>query len=269
MPVAGLDITSYLDDPDLKLGPNDKRPRSPHERWVHLVVVHTTKGIPGGKDDRPQVIRPGFGPTADRAQRLIRFWTGEDRGAGAHLVVDFDGQIACTCDLALDAAYHAGAANGVSIGIEVVQGGDAELYEEQLNVTVRLIDALTALFRIQRQIPHAYVGPSQRLMASVADVVGVVGHRDLTSNRGRGDPGNAVFNRLGTAGYEPLDLDRGIEREEWRRRQRDLGVSPPDGIAGPGTVAALAKADYVKGIAGTRPLGLWVARPGDDAFLGL
>lgn len=254
--VGDLDVTNWLDNPRLRLGPGDFRRRGPSEAaWVHLIVLHTTKGIPGGGDQRPQVIRPGFGPGGDAAERVVRFWTGEERGAGAHLIVDFDGAVFCCADLRREASYHAGHANGASVGIEIVQGRDAELYEGQLDATVRLCDALTRLLGIQRQVPHRYLGPLPRMTSEVGDVVGVIGHRDLTNRRGAGDPGSAVFYRLGQAGYEDYDFALSADRDEWRRRQRALGMLKADGIAGPATVEALKAVG--------KPHGLWVARPGD------
>lgn len=263
--IGGLEIDNFLDDPALRLGASDKRKRTTSERWVRLVVLHSSLGIPGGADTRPQTIKPGLGPGGNRAERLVRYWTGESRGAGAHLVVDFDGRVSCLADIATEATYHAGHANGPSVGIEICQGRDeAEIYSGQLDAAVKLCDALTGLLGIQRQIPERYVGPSPRLMASVDDVVGIVGHRDLTGRRGPGDPGSAIFYRLGAAGYELVNFDLGEDRELFRRRQRDLGVDPADGIAGPITRRALARAEKIRWLKGQRPLGLWVTRIGDE-----
>jgi hypothetical protein len=105
--VPGIDVTNYLDDPRLCLDSSDTRQRSVSERsWIHLVVMHTTGGIPGGKDLRPQVILPGFGPSSGGASesatrgsggdRVVVSWTNDkDRPGGAHLVVDFDGTAYC------------------------------------------------------------------------------------------------------------------------------------------------------------------------------
>jgi hypothetical protein len=262
--VPGLEITNYVDDPGLRLGRGDMRPRTQEEqRWIKTVILHTTRGIPGGSDRREQVIRPGLGPAADRALGLVRFWRGDAKCAGAHLIVNFDGRIACCADLAREATFHAGHANASSIGVEIVQGGEAELYEGQLEAVVKLCDALTKIFLIQRQIPHQYIGPVRRLMEDMSDVVGVLGHRDLTNKRGKGDPGNAVFNRLGRADYESVDYDTRLDLELWRRRQRELGIKA-DGIPGPATARRIREAVAIRGVEGRRPSGLWVLRPGDE-----
>ena len=75
VPVPGIDVSNYLDDPRLRLAPGDMRPRTPKEKiWVHLVVVHTTGGIPGGSDLRPQKILPGFGPPSGGGERVVASW---------------------------------------------------------------------------------------------------------------------------------------------------------------------------------------------------
>ena len=255
-PVKGLDCTHHVEMPALALRiGEDARPR-PTSTWIHAIVLHSTRGVPGGEDHRPQKILPGLGPSTDGGQRVARFWSRDGRQAGAHLVVDFDGTVWQTCDLVTVAAYHCPGWNQASIGIELVQGRDAELYEGQLDACVRLVDWLTRRFSIQRQIPHQYVGPIRRFIDhGPDDVVGVVGHRDCARNRGPGDPGSRIFYALGRAGYEPLNFELAEDRDETRRRQRTLGMANADGIAGPKTVAALKAAGYAR--------GLWVRRPGD------
>lgn len=252
--VAGLHAISYLDDPNIpRLSKGrDARPRS--TRWIRGIVLHTTKGIPGGRDKRRQEIRPGFGPGGDRGERVARYWSSDPKQSGAHLVADFDGLITQLADLQLECAYHAGPVNDVTIGIEIYQGGDAELYESQLDVTVHLIDFLTRRFGIQRQMPFEYDGVQPRLEAGGRNVVGVYGHRDVTGTRGHGDPGDAIFDHLRAAGYEGNDLRSNNDLRRWENRQKLLGIDS-DGIPGPATVRALAAAG--------RKHGMWVARPGD------
>lgn len=251
---AGLTTRSWLDDPQLRLRREDYRPRA--TRWVRNIVLHTTKGVPGGQDLRPQVIKPGFGPHVDAGDRAARLWSTDGRGAGAHLVVDHDGAISCLADLQTEAAYHAGSCNTVSIGIEIYQGADAELYAEQLDVVVRLVDWLTRRFGIQRQTPTPYMDkPRTRLELGATDFVGVFGHRDCSANRGAGDPGDEVFRLLAAAGYEAFDVDIARDKIAWKARQRDAGIVPVDGVPGPGTRDELARRG--------RPGGIWVPRPGD------
>lgn len=178
------------------------------------------------------------------------------------MIVDFDGSVACCADLVREATFHC--PNGIypiSVGIEIVQGKDAELYEGQLDVVVQVVDTITRAMGIQRQIPHRYLGPVKRFSEGGGqDAVGVVGHRDCDKNRGRGDPGPRIMNMLGLAGYEPVDYDRSEDRDIWRRRQRAVGIDPTDGIPGPITRAALERAGH--------PHGQWVKRPGDVSDVG-
>lgn len=250
---AGLRTTSFGEDDELVLTPEDYRPR--HTRWVRSICLHTTKGIPGGADLRPQVIKPGLGAPMNAGERDAHCWAGDGRPAAAHITVDFDGAIYQHADLLTVAAYHAGSVNEVSIGIEIYQGSDAGLYQGQLDAVVRLVDWLTARFGIQRQIPDAYHGgPILRLEAGAEDFVGVFGHRDCSATRGQGDPGDAVFAALAAAGYEQFDIGAGADIARWKVRQAQLGL-PADGIPGPATVAALA----ARGM----PSGIWSRPPGD------
>jgi len=256
--VSGLTVRNWHDDPRLRLrigqsnGANDGRERK--TRWVRSIVLHTTKGIPGDKDTRQQTIRPGLGAPGNLAEAVARYWSTSELACGAHLVCDFDGTWVCLADLATECAYHATTINDVSIGIEICQGHDAEMYEGQLASVVTMVDFLTAHFSIQRQIPNLYLGPIPRLEDGGADCVGVFGHRDQTDNRGPGDPGDAIMSRLADAGYERLDFRTGQDLKVWRERQelvsRRLDVPLDlDGISGPDTVARLEQLGY--------PDGLW------------
>ena len=261
--VPGLDVTNFEDDPRLRLAPEDFRLRAPHEQsWIHLLVFHTTGGIPGGNDLRPQVIKPGIGLSTGGGQRIVASWTHDrNRHGGAHLVVDQDGRAYCCADLGRVAAYHAEKANGCSIGIEVVQGhADADLYEGQIEAAVQLGLWVCRLMPIpiQWQIPTPYQGePVPRFESSMhsaagifafGDVCGIVGHRDLTSSRGSGDPGDAIMDALQLAGCERFDFSRREDLATWTDRQMQLGVWFADGSPGPMTADALKKAGYTDGI---------------------
>jgi hypothetical protein len=253
---SGFKSISWLDQPKLRLAHgSDCRRRT--DRWIRGIVLHTTKGIPGGKDRRPQDVRPGLGPSVEAGLRCARYWSQDGAQAGAHLVVDHDGTVACCADLVRDAAFHCRGVYPVTIGIEIYQGNQAELYQGQLDVVVRLCDWLTRRLGIQRQIPgHAYRGsPVRRLLVNDGlDFVGVYGHRDADANRGAGDPGSHVMRLLGAAGYEDWDLDDEEDLIAWRIRQRALGLRT-DGVPGPITVEALKRAGHRH--------GLWVKRPMD------
>jgi hypothetical protein len=258
--MPGFDIENYLDNPALKLASGDVRFRNARERnSIHVIVMHTTGGIPGGTDLRPQTILPGFGASSNAGERIVGSWTHDTaRPGGAHIIVDFDGRIYCCADLVTQAAYHAQAANGPSVGIEVVQGhGQAELYLDQIAVAAKFALALCAAMptAIQRQIPTSYSGhPIPRFVASqqtgtpLSDVVGIVGHRDLTASRGSGDPGNAIMDALETAGAERMNFASYEDIITWKQRQAIIGLVGADGIPGPHTVAALKKAGRADGL---------------------
>ena len=260
VPIPGTDVTNYRDDPRLLLSSYDKRPRTAREvAWVHLVVCHTTGGIPGGSDMRPQLIKPGLGQPTGGGERVVASWTNDPgRPGGAHLVVDQDGRAYCCADLSRDAAYHAERANGVSVGVEVVQGhAEADLYQGQIEAAARLVlwVCRTMPVPIQWQVPTAYAGaPVDRFVRSLEsdhpldDVVGVVGHRDLTAKRGSGDPGDAMMAALVAAGCEALDFASGADLAAWTDRQKRSGVWFADGVPGPQTVNALRAAGYADGI---------------------
>jgi hypothetical protein len=251
--VQAFVIQNFLDEPKFKLKPTDGKPRP--NTWVRGIVLHTTRGIPGGKDRRPQVIKPGLGPNHKRDEKVALMWSLDKRKAGAHLITDSDASWVQTADLQDFAAYHAGNVNTVTIGIEIYQQGDAVLYEGQLENVVQMVDLLTRIFSIQRQLHWPYKGHAiKRGLNRGLDMVGTYGHRDVSNNRGPGDPGDAIMEMLIDAGYESFDFEENEDKEVWMQRQEQLGLLA-DGVPGPATVAALLKEGYNH--------GLWVSRPGD------
>lgn len=251
-PKRSLRVYNYRDDmPQLALRDgNDMRRRT--TRWVRAIVLHTTKGL------WPQVIKPGAGPCKNVGEKVAKFWTTSPAHAGAHLVIDSDGTITCHCDLLYDAAYHAGIENEYSIGIEIFQEEDGSIYEVQLETAVLLTDELTEIFRIQRQVPMlstTAVIPRLQYPLQLKDVVGVFGHRHFTSDRGRGDPGDPIFEALAAVGYEQFAFNgSGEDIDVWKKRQYDLGIPSLhcDGVPGPQTCDLLQANGHAS--------GLWVKR---------
>ena len=267
-PIPGLPVQNYLDNAALTLLlPEDGRLRT--TSWIRALCFHTTKGL------WPQAVLPGYGPHVDDAAKVNRYWTNNRKAGGAQFVMDRDGTGASMCDCLKVAAYHASQVNDVTQGIEIYQEADHDLYAGELDASVALADALTWFFQIQRQVQDHYVGPIQRLDKTHKglDVVGVYGHRDVTSNRGRGDPGDHIYDYLieanaesgaeavTSAGYEPVDYASSTDLALWKPRQAAMNAKGAslkvDGVAGPRTVAAIQK--YYP----DKPRGLWIVRPID------
>lgn len=268
--VPDVSVRNFKDEPKLALrvgrsdGANDGGVRT---KPVTLVVLHTTKGIPDANDKREQVIKPGLGPNTQAEDRTALYWATDPTPSGAHIVVDHDGSAACLADLKTTCAYHAGQfeVNQRSVGIEIFQGNAAEMYEGQLDVVRKIVDVITATFGVQRQIPDRYPNntPIPRLQKlGGRDLFGVVGHRDVSDQRGKGDPGDAIMDVLAKNGYERFDFFSDQDKAVWKTRQEELlGLDAApyldvDGIPGSQTNAALKSKGY--------QYGLWALPPQTD-----
>jgi hypothetical protein len=253
-PVTGLRTVSCLAAPEWRLQPTDYRTRVTH--WVRSIILHTTQGI------HPQIVHEGAG-AGGRAIRTLHAWSSDDRCAGAHLIVDTDGAVYCMADIIKDTTYHATSINEVSVGVEIVQSPKGEIWAGQLAAVLRLCDFLTQRLQIQRQFHAPYVRdkPVGRLARGGFDAVGIFGHRDQTDRRGRGDPGDAIFALLRSAGYEAFDFEQNADLAVWRERQKILRLRGAfslaiDGVPGRETAKAIREH-------GSRASGIWVRRPHD------
>lgn len=189
--IPGLRSLSFVEDESLRLViPGDGRRRT---RNPDLVVWHTTQGYPDRKHPAPQYVREIPAEERDCTGRAtILYWRRSPRVAGAHLVLDTDGTVLCTCDLETETAYHTPGQNGRSIGVEVVQAEDAALFRAQLDAVPILAEWLSATLRIDRRVRFPY-----RKVSVVGDAFrGHCGHRDCDDNRGWGDPGDYVMMAL-------------------------------------------------------------------------
>jgi hypothetical protein len=152
------------------------------------------------------------------------------------------------------------------------QMSDGGIYEATLLATTLLVQALTwsgggpGLFPIPAQMPRGpYRGRPLRRMESGSGgdrrntggigCVGVFGHRENTAMRGRGDPGDGIFTRLATVGFETHDYDSGEDLELGRQRQLVLNDADAkagltfrplvvDGVCGPASLAAMQRHGY-------------------------
>lgn len=229
------------------------------------IVLHTT----GGKD--PQQVLPGSGKRG-HAREIFELWSGADHGGGekvhsaAPIVIDFDGGVCVAVDLMRSAGYHAMAINDHSVGVEMCTTPSGGIYEATLDAAVRLCAALTepddpadglgipfqvhsAVYRNGPLIRLEKVNGDTRTETDGHDVYGIIGHRDQTGQRGRGDPGDEVYRRLVAAGAEPLDygkgddLVRGRARQEWLRAHGASGLVV-DCLVGPASLAAARAQGY-------------------------
>lgn len=246
--VPSLTIDNYNDTEALRRGNEDGALRN--TSWVRQVIIHTTKGIPGGSNRVPQTVNPGAGPGGE-SFKVNSFWTNSNKQSGAHLIINSDGTVGCVADLAVEKMYHAGnrAVNDTSIGIEIFQLSDGSIYEASLESCVKLCEFLASHFGIQKQIHLPYNnGPVFRLEQGGSDCVGFFGHRDVSNNRGLGDPGDIVMECLLNTGFEAFDFSKSEDLDVWKKRQAEMGITT-DGIPGPKTVATLLENGY--------PSGLW------------
>ena len=253
--LPGVRSVSYLDDPGLCPQVTDSSERT---RRVRAVVLHTHSGTATG------AVKPGRLGDDDKLAVLARYQTRTDRQVSWDFTVGRDARVFAQNDPEKRCTWHATSWNSISIGIELIQDADGALYAEQLEAAVRLIDALTRTFRIQRQIawrsgqPHLALieRASEKGTMQGRDMVGVFAHVHNTRSRGKGDPGPAPFKALAAAGYDLFDFATGSDLLAWKARQQQLGVAA-DGIPLDGTCNALAKQT------GRSSHGLWVTRPGD------
>lgn len=225
--------------------------------FVRLIIVHTHKGVKGK-------LLPGMGVGSGAASSLVRYQVNTERKVSWDYTIDSNGVVYCQNDPVKKYSWQAGSVNPLSFGIEIVQQENGDVYEGQIEKAVLLIDALTALLGIQRQIcwdstknaPRANL--CQRLVDGGSSVVGIAGHRNQSKDRGPGDPGDFIYLALQKAGYDCFDLNHGEDIDTWKGRQQALGMaaSDCDGVAGPKTVEKLKAAGY--------PRGLWVSRPVDS-----
>lgn len=209
MVVAGVDVINYLDNSTLALTSRSCTRRRAGA-VVEFVVLHTTKGYPDHEQPTPQTIREGVALDAHcTARRTIAAWQRPDgRVGGAGLIIDADGTVLCLCDLLETAAYHCVGLNQRSVGIEVTQQGDSSLYRRQLDVVVAVCDVLAVEFDLPKTVAMPWTGCRAKYVdggyVGGLDGIGFIGHRDASTNRGFGDPGDFIMQALVDAGWTPL-----------------------------------------------------------------
>lgn len=235
----------------------DKRTRA-----IRGIVCHTHEGLRG-------TVLPGFGPNTTLDERLALYQVTTDRYVSWDYTIDMNGDVTWQNDPTVFYTWQAGnsQSNSCTLGFEFIQkivGSTGDLYQGQIDKAVVMIDFITAKLGIQRQIPwdktkdKPVQGVLTRLRDGGSDFVGIYGHRNITSNRGPGDPGDGIFLALRAAGYETFDLSSKEDITIWKQRQQMLGIigADQDGLPLTKTVAALKASGHKH--------GMWVSRPIDS-----
>ena len=244
--VPGVKVITSVDDARCKLPAGHWR-----TEWLRQVILHKTIA------DDPEHVIPGAG-TPGGALQTIEAWAGGVDGA--HGVYDYDGALWQLADLATVVTYHATVSNEWSAGFEMKEQPGGGVFQAQLDACVAgTLAACEALgIQLQMQRRGTYTGhPIARMVGGGPDMVGVFGHRLNTEQRGKWDPGEAIWDALALHGVEEFDFAKGEDLDAWKRRQLDLNASVggqldkplvEDGVPGPATVVALKLAGYKSGI---------------------
>jgi N-acetylmuramoyl-L-alanine amidase len=251
--LAGIKVFNQSDFAWCKLNPGDFRLRD--TGWIRQLMLHATKGA------YPQYVIPGAGP-GGRGKHVADFWNKDPEHSAAQIVVDRNGDIYVLADLARVAAYHATMANEYSVGIEMYQElpakdaahkGSSGIYAAVIESTARLVMALCDLLGIPFVGPSKYNnGIIKRMVSGGPDMAGVFGHRDVAwdfkkkrPTRGRGDPGDIIFDVLNERGRRTFDYDATEDLRFFREVQSELNAKGEklrvDGVVGPSTVAAMRR----------------------------
>jgi hypothetical protein len=260
--VPGLVTMSWLDSISWIKYITDKNPRT---RQIRSIVAHTHEGIPSD-------LVQGAGRNSTIDESLARYQTHTDRSVSWDYTIDLNGDVVCQNDPLVDYSWQGNNLNPVSLGFELVQDKNPNdpkrrvLYSEQIAKAVLLIDFLTAACGIQRQIPwnkkdnKPNLKQIKRLSSSHengTNLVGIIGHVNVTDQRGYGDPGFQLFYALRDAGYELFDMDANEDITTWKQRQKTIcgfEDKDADGIPLKNTVNALKAKGYKNGMLVSRPL---------------
>ena len=246
--VDGVSIIGPHEEAWAYLSPGDCTAR---DGWPFQWFLHKTIA------DDPERVQPGLGPSGDAggARLTAEMWQQDGKHSGAHLITGYDGETACLADLVRIEAYHATISNRYSVGHETKEQPGGVVYQGQLYAAIAVCLAGCRALGIQYQAPRLpYLGkPLRRFADGGRDLIGIFGHRDNTSDRGRWDPGDTVFGLLAARGVMLWDFDAGEDLAFWKPVQSDLTArglyaGPIDGIPGRGTTAALKADGYIDGI---------------------
>ena len=201
--VPGVSVTTWLDDPKRAPRVTDGKART---KPPTAIILHTSRGVRGN-------VRDGSRPS-ERAEILARYQARTEREVSWHITVDTDGDVLQQADVSTWTCWHAGHANGWTVGIEMVQHPDTgDLWRAQVDATVAVVSALCDSLAIPRRVPVGADGAASLALVpswqstkakggKATQWPGVLGHCHLTTSRGPGDPGAGIFAALLAAGFE-------------------------------------------------------------------
>lgn len=216
VPVPGVRVISWLDDPERcpRVTKGSARPASA----ATAVMLHASRGRSG-------VVVPGS-RESDKAAKLVRYQVRTERAASWCITIGSAGDVWQQCDAATFATWHATVANSWSVGLEMAQSADTpDLTQAQVDACVAVVRVLCDALRIPLQLPAVGGAPvngvvrawqSRKQGGEARAVSGVLGHRNVTTSRGKGDPGDGVFLALlaaGFAGVAPEAMTVGGDRD--------------------------------------------------------
>lgn len=211
VPVPGVSVVTWLDDP--ARCPVVTKGSRREASTVTAIVAHTSRGKRG--------VIEGASRVSGKAAKLARYQVRTARKASWHITIGAAGDVYQQADAATFSTWHATHANPWSVGIELAQDADTpNLTHAQVNAFVAVVKALCAALSIPTCVPIIASGgvgeicgkpvrawQSRKQGGEARAVVGVIGHRNLTTSRGVGDPGDGVFVALLTAGFTGVGVD--------------------------------------------------------------
>jgi len=236
-----------------KLSDADHRVRP--KLWIRQIIIHSTRG----QWPQPIVEAGGGKGSGGQAQHVADVWATDPAHSAAQILVDAAGVVTSFCDVGLFMAYHAEGSNPWSVGIEMHQREDGCVFRSTIDATVKTCIALCAALDIPFQYNAApyHNAPLHRMEQGERamrhniggpDCVGIFGHRDNTSERGRGDPGDAIYSALEAAGADGFDFEHSDDLRAGIQRQAALNARGEslklDGICGPASMAAMRRQGF-------------------------
>jgi hypothetical protein len=217
--VPGVRTVSWLDNPDVPRVPDEHT--NPRSLPPQMIVAHTSWGLRAGVE--PCWSEDPGGLSLAHQQR------DTSRPASWDFSIGRDGTVYWQNDPATRYTWHTSNANSRSIGFEMEQElSRPGLTDCQLDAALRMARFLSAYFGIPLTTPTRDGRPDARVLPRLAsggaDVYGLVGHRSQTTERGAGDPGDAIFERALASGWRGLDYFGGGDLAFWRDVQQRAGL---------------------------------------------